>query len=133
MKTQSMLTATLLVLASAILPAASPSPDGPTVQEVLVFDVGPNMNKFIEITKRARAIAEKYGSTGKPRFWMSAYSGPNTGRVIVTVEYPSLVALAQSAAKVRQSPEWQQLLADTQASSIEMVSDSIAVELNPEM
>jgi hypothetical protein len=61
--------------------------------------------------------------------WAAAYAGPQSGAVIVTIEHPSLVALAQSAAKIEPSPEWQQLVADAQASAIKVVSDSIVVEL----
>jgi hypothetical protein len=118
-----------LLFVAATAPAASPPAEGPAVTEVLVFDVGPNFPKFLELTKRANAIAQKYGSTGKARFWMAAYAGRDSGAVIVTVEYPSLVSLAQSSAKVDPSPEWQQLVADAQASAIKVVSDSIVVEV----
>ena len=123
--------ATFLVLVAATVPAASPPSEGPAVTEVIVFDVGPNMAKFLELTKRANSITQKYGSTGKARFWAAAYAGRDSGAVIVTIEYPSLVALAQSAAKVENSPEWQQLVADAQASSIKPISDSIVVEVKP--
>jgi hypothetical protein len=83
----------------------------------------------MELSKRAAAISKKYGSTGKARMWAAAYAGRESGAVIVTVEHPSLVALAQSASKVELSPEWQQLVADAQTSSIKVMSASIVVEL----
>jgi hypothetical protein len=118
-----------LLFVAATAPAASPPVEGPAVTEVLVFDVGANFQKFMELSKRADAVSKKYGSTGKARMWAAAYAGRDSGAVIVTVEHPSLVALARSAAKVEPSPEWRQLVADAQASSIKLMSDSIVVEL----
>jgi hypothetical protein len=99
------------------------------VTHVIVFDVGANMAKFLELTKRAAEIAQKNGDTGKARYWASAHAGPNSGAVIVTVEYPSLVSFAQSETRMQASPEWQKLVADAQATSIKPVSDSIVVEI----
>ena len=120
--------AMMLLFVAATAPAASPPAEGPAVTEVFVFDVGPNLPKFLALSKRADAIAQKYGSTGKARSWMTTYAGPNTGNVIVTVEYPSLVSLAQSRAKVDPSPEWRQLVTDAQM-SIKLVSNSIVMEV----
>ena len=117
-----------LLFVAATAPAASPTGEGPTVTEVFVFDVGPNLPKFMDLSQRADAIAKKYGGTVKARTWMATYSGPNTGNVIVTVEYPSFMSLAQSRAKINASPEWQKLVADAQA-SIKLVSNSIVEEI----
>jgi hypothetical protein len=118
-----------LLFVAATAPAASPPAEGPAVTEVLIFDVGPSLPKFLELSKRADAIGKKYGGTGKARVWMAAYAGPEAGHVIVTVEHPSLVSLAQSTAKINPSPEWQKLVADAQASSIKLMSQSIFVEV----
>ena len=126
---KNLMTGTFLVLASAMAPAASPPSQAPAVTEVIVFDVGPNMAKFLALTKRANAITQKYGSTGKARFWANAYAGRESGTMVVTVEYPSLVSLAQSTAKYDASPEWRHLVADAQAASIKAISDSIVVEV----
>lgn len=120
---------TMLALLAAAAPAASPPNAGPAVSEVLVFDVGGNLEKFMALSKRADSIAQKSGSSGKARTWISAYAGPNSGSVVVVVEYPSMVALAESTTKMRATPEWRQLVADAQSSSIKVVSDSIVVEL----
>lgn len=68
------------------------------------------------------------GDVGKPRFWISAIAGPDSGNVIITVEYPNMVAYAQSTTKVQASPEYQQFIADANATSIKQISNSILVE-----
>jgi hypothetical protein len=114
-----------IVALSSVAAAQEP----PRVTNVIVFDVGADMAKFTELSKRARAIREKYQSTGKVRLWMSAFAGPNTNRVVVTVEYPSLVAMAQSWSKVTASPEWQKLIADARVTNIKRLSDSVLIEM----
>jgi hypothetical protein len=96
---------------------------------VIVFDIGPNMAKFVELTKRASDIARKYGDTGKARYWFSALAGPQSGTVIVTVEYSNRVAFAQSTSKVEASPEWQAFVAEAQQTSIKPISNSVVVEM----
>jgi hypothetical protein len=91
--------------------------------------VGRDLAKFTELSKRAQTINQKYASTGKARMWLAAIAGPDSNRVIVTVEYPSLVAMAQSISKVNSSPEWMQLVADAQATSIRPISNSVVVEI----
>ena len=39
-------------------------------------------------------------------------AGPNTGNVVVAVEYPSMVSMAESNAKVGPTPEWQKFIAE---------------------
>ena len=65
---------------------------------------------------------------GKARIWIAKFAGPDANRVVVTVEYPSMVAMAQSLSKVNASPEWAQLVADAQATNIRPVSNSVVVE-----
>lgn len=119
----------LLMFVVTLAPAASSDQAGPRVTNVIAFDVGRDFAKFMELSKRVGAINEKYASTGKARIWMSEFAGPNSNRVIVTVEYPNMVAMAQSLSKVNASPEWAQLVADAQATEIKPISNSVLVEM----
>jgi hypothetical protein len=56
-------------------------------------------------------------------------TGEGAGRVIVTVEHPSLAALAQSSAKLQASPEFQKWQTDAVASGIKQLSNSLVTEL----
>ena len=123
------LTFALFMLAVACVAGAQ---EPSHITNVIVFDVGPDLAKFRELSKRADAISAKYGSTGKARVWIAAFAGPDSNKVIVAVEYPSLVSMAQSVGKVNSSPEWRQLLADAQATNIKPISNSIMVEIPPQ-
>lgn len=103
--------------------------ESPRVTQVIVLDVGPHMRKFSDRSARAKSIAEKYESAGKARYWTATMAGPDTGRVIVTIEFPSLSALAESVTRMSASPEYAQLVADAEASGIKRLSVSVVSEL----
>jgi hypothetical protein len=128
-KTQITLVAACLLVIVTASSSAAPPAGPPRVTQVVVLDVGASMQKFNDLNNRMDAISTKYQSTGKARFWMTTYAGAEVGRVIVTVEYPSLISLAQSQAKMDASPEYQQWLKDAQTSGIKELSMSIVTEL----
>jgi len=119
---------TLFLIAATAPPAAVAQE--PHVTNVLVFDVGPDLARFMELSKRVKGINDKYGSTGKARIWVAAFAGPDSGRVIVAVEYPSMASMAQSQEKLNSSPEWRQLVTEVQqTTAIKQLSNSVVIEL----
>jgi hypothetical protein len=103
----------------------------PKVINVLAIDTGGDTDKFLEFAKRARQITEQHGGTGNQRVWLSTLAGPNTGSVVVAVEYPSMVSMAQSQAKVNSTPEWQKFVDDFQESGMGVRSNSLSFEITP--
>src|SRR6516162_2608941 len=99
MKTGTILAAFATIAAAPTALAADQPAAAPHVAEVITLDVGANMEKFSELTKRVDAIAKKLQTTGTVRYYVSTWAGTAAGHVIVTVEYPSLASLAQSVAK----------------------------------
>jgi peptidyl-tRNA hydrolase len=75
-------------------------------------------------------ITKKLQVEGTARYYVSSWAGEGTGRVIVTIEHSSLIALAQSVSKLNASPEFQKWQADAQASGIKQLSSSIVTELH---
>ena len=134
MKAQIILVVSLIVAAVTAVSSAAPAAPAagpPHVTEVVVLDVGANMQKFIELSKRVDAIAAKTQAPGHARYWMSTWGGPDSGHVIIAIEYPSLASLAESVAKMNASPEFAKWLADVQASGIKQLSNSVVTELQP--
>jgi hypothetical protein len=131
MRIASLLIALALVFAFTLAPSRSMAQAAPKVIEVTTFDVAGDMPKFLEFYKRAAAIAEKYGSTGESRLWVSTFAGPNTGAVAVATEYPSMLSMAQSGEKIVPTPEWQKLVADFEATDMRAISTSLAEDLTP--
>jgi hypothetical protein len=103
----------------------------PKVIQVVTYDVAGDMPKFLDLYKRAMVIIEKYGSTGESRLWISTLAGPNTGTVAVATEFPSMVSMSESGAKLFPSPEWQKLIDDFEATDMRVLSNSVSVDITP--
>ncbi len=132
MRITSFLIGLALVFAFAMAPSQSTAQEAPKVINVLTYDVAAgDMPKFLELYKRAMVIIKKYESTGESRLWISTLAGPNTGTVAVAIEYPSMVSMAQSGAKVVPSPEWQKLIDDFEATDMRILSNSVSVDITP--
>jgi len=127
MKIKTILVASCFIASMAVSGADAPAP--PHVIEVIVLDVGANMQKFIDQSNRATAIMKKLQVGGTVRYYRSSWAGEGTGHVIVTIEYPSLVAFAQGTSKLDASPDFQRWRADAAASGIKELSSSIVTEL----
>jgi hypothetical protein len=75
-----------------------------------------------------QALLKSKGSSGQIRAWIARYAGPESGSIVVSVEYPSLEALAKDDAMMRNDADlraWLQGLAKIR----KIVSDSIYEEL----
>jgi hypothetical protein len=131
MRIASLLIALTLVFAFALVPSRSMAQGPPKVINVTTYDVAGDMPKFLEFYKRAIALAEQYGSTGKSRLWVSTFAGPNTGSVAVATEYPSMASMAQSGEKLLFTPEWQKLVAEFEAANMRAISSSLAADFTP--
>jgi hypothetical protein len=129
LKTPIVLVASFMVAVVTAVSSAAPPP-APHVTEVIVLDVGAHMQKFLELTKRMDAIQSKYQSTGKAHIWQGSWAGSESGHVIVTVEYPSLLSLAQSEDRTRGAPELASLIAELDASGIRVLSESLVTEVS---
>ncbi len=119
-----------LALATFSFPAAADHHEGgPAVINVLTFDVGTDAAQFIAFTQRANKIQKKIGGQGEQRVWAPMFGDQVAGVVIVTVEYPNFVAMAQSQTKSAASGEWQAFVQDVEASGIRLVSNSVATDV----
>ena len=129
-KTQAVFLASLMAAAVTTVSSAAPPP-APRVTEVIVLDVGSHLQKLIEISRKFDALSVKYHDAGKVRIWQSSLAGSDTARVVVTIEYPSLLSYAQSDDRTRAgAAEYAPVLAELDASGIKILSDSLAPEVS---
>ena len=129
MKIKAILPVASCLLAATMAISAADAPAPPHVTEVIVVDVGGNMQKFEELAKRVDGITKQLHAGGTVRYFVATWAGEGSGRVIVTIEHPSLAALEQSGQKMSASPEFRKWQADAQASGIKVVSESLVTEL----
>ena len=131
MRLSALLVGFALALTFALAPSQASAEGPPKVINVLTIDAKGDLDGFLKFAKRARDLQSKHGGTGTQRVWQSTLAGPNTGSVIVAVEYPSFVSMAQSQAKVGATPEWQKFIKDFQDSDMEVLSSSVSMEVSP--
>ena len=103
---------------------------GPAAMQVFMLGPGDGgVAQLIPLLERGRAIAEQIGSGGKGRYFQVAFGGPTSGSVVVAIEFPSLVALAESETKMNANPDYQKLIADIQAAGVRVLSRAVTIEL----
>jgi hypothetical protein len=130
-KAKILLVASFMIAVVSAGSSAAPPAGPPHVSNVVVLDVGANMQKFIDLSHRMDALTAKLQSTGKARFWDTTWAGSNAGHLVVVVEYPSLASMAASQEKMMASPEYAKWIADAEASGIKVVSQSLLTEVHP--
>jgi hypothetical protein len=85
---------------------------------------------YVKALQEGQALLKSKGSSAQIHAWVARYAGPEAGSIIVTVEYPSLEALAKDDAMMRNDADlraWLERLAKIR----KIVSDSIYEELKP--
>ena len=124
-KTGSALIAGLaLILMSAQALAADP-----VVMRVIVVETA-DVSAYVHEVTNLSALSKKAGVPVTLRVWKARFAGPNTGTVVVSVEYPNLTALAKNDDAMRSNAE---LVAQMKkiASIRKIVSDSVYEEQTP--
>jgi hypothetical protein len=104
---------------------------GPAVQaEVLrvVVVKAQDTAGYVKEVERGRGLFKKAGSPVVLRVWRAQYAGTDAGAVVVSAEYPDLVALARDNDKMATDPDLRAWLAGLDKIRT-IVSDSIYSEL----
>lgn len=77
---------------------------------------------------KVRPILKRLGSAAEVRVWRARFAGPETGTVVVSVEYADLATLAKDEAAAMADPEYRTWLAGL-AKMRKVLSDSTYDEL----
>jgi hypothetical protein len=83
---------------------------------------------YIKGVEQGRPLLKSKGSQATIRVWKGKFAGSDVGRVVVSVEYPSLEALAADVTRMSDDPELKKWL-DGLSKVRTVVSDSIYEEL----
>jgi hypothetical protein len=123
-----------VLLLSAASSAFAQTAAGPTpVSLVLVLDGGPsaaaNLPKLLDVVRHGTALSKKDGAmAGKARLLRSVVGG-DSARILLVVEFPTLVAYATTEAAHAQSADWQKLNTELAASGFRLVSTALDAEV----
>ena len=116
----------LIGLAAAMLFAGMANA---ATMRVVVVDAS-DVAAYVKAVHEGQALLKKKGSAAELHVWIARYAGENAGSVVVSIEYPSLEALAKDDALMRSDAElvaWLERLGKLR----KIVSDSIYEELKP--
>jgi hypothetical protein len=100
-----------------------------TVLRVVTVETD-QVSTYVKEIEHGRAILKRLGSSAVLRVWRAHFAGPNAGSVVVSLEYPSMVVLAQDEAKAYADTEYTSWLGGM-AKIRKVVSDSVYDEMKP--
>ena len=114
----------MMGLLAALLFASAASADTLRVVVVQTTDSA----AYVKALQEGAALLKAKGSQGKIRAWVATFAGPETGTVVVSVEYPNFESLAKDTGLMRSDADlkaWLQSLGKIR----KIVSDSLYEEL----
>jgi hypothetical protein len=83
---------------------------------------------YLRELDKAKVMLKRLGVSVQMRTWRATFAGPEAGTLIVSQEYPSFAAFADSAAKTAADPEFSQWLKSLDKLR-KVASDSLYQEL----
>lgn len=119
----------LIGLALCIAPCTCLFAAEPSLLRVVVVH-SDNVDAYVKELARGQEILKKMQSAATIRVWRARFAGPNAGAVVVSVEYPSLAALASDDAKIAATTEYRDWLKGLDKLR-KIESDSLYEELKP--
>ncbi len=99
------------------------------VRRVVVVETD-DVSAYVEQVARGGAILERLNSRATISVLVAAFAGPNAGDVVVTVEYASLLELAEDDAMASADGEYRAWLAGLDDIRT-IISDSIYRDITP--
>jgi hypothetical protein len=117
--------ALLVLLAGLALPWSAQA----TVLRVVVVQTDDAVT-YVKELERGKALLKRLGSSALLRVWRARFAGAETGTIVVSLEYPSMVVLAGDEAKALADPDYLAWLRGLDKLR-KVVSDSTYDELKP--
>jgi hypothetical protein len=87
-----------------LIGSLSAAADEPTVLRVLLVQTA-DVPGYVHEVESLRALLKKANVADNIRVWQATYAGPDTGAIVVSIEYPNFAALAKANDALRTNPE----------------------------
>jgi hypothetical protein len=101
-----------------------------TVLRVIVVQTDKPDAYAKEVLETGRAHLKRLEGTGTIRVWRAKFAGRDAGSIVVSIEYPSLTALAEDDKKMAADPAMRAWIGDLDKIR-KIVSDSLYTESKP--
>lgn len=123
--TLSLYVASTLILASPLSASAEP------VTQVLEVRVDGDPAEYLSVVRRLDEIGRAVTPGVKIRVWRALLAGEDAGKLIITIEHPSLEAYAAHRTKLQAHKDWASLLQKARKTGRRRVSNSLLAEVTP--
>jgi hypothetical protein len=100
----------LFVALLAMPPAASAAHHEKVLQVVAVQVKPGKLEDYRKQVAKLRAVIDRVGASSTLRMWNATQAGPNTGTVLVALEWKNADTWAAESGKVQGDPEWQKIV-----------------------
>lgn len=107
--------------------AATAVADSSVVLRVVAIKTA-DVPAYVQEIDKARGMLKRLGLDVRVRVWRATFAGPDTGNVIVSQEYTSMVGFADGMTKAMADPEYVQWLKNLDKVRT-VVSDSLYREM----
>lgn len=97
----------MLLLGSALIAM----PAEAAVMRVAVVETA-DAAAYAKNLEKTRAILKRLGIQAEVRLWRARFAGPQTGALIISVEYSDMASLGAADAKMAGDAEWQAFVAE---------------------
>jgi len=96
----------------------------------VIYVQAPDVGAYLKALEDGKVLLKQKGSPAQLHVWFARYAGSDAGSVMVTVEYPSLEALAKDDGMMRSDADLRAWL-ERVGKLRKIVSDSIYEEMKP--
>jgi hypothetical protein len=124
-----LLSAALVLLIAA--PLDSRAADPPAIVQVIVIDTNGDNDAFLSKAQEAREIFKRLGIDARRRYMQASLAGEESGNIALTIDYPSLKALAEAGEKLSNDAQWQAYVQWIGEKGMSVVSNSVWVDRTP--
>ena len=115
----------LFLFAPPVTAEEAPQP----VMQVTFIDTNGDNAKYLELYDKISEVYKNTGNPGARTLWGAGFAGTATGTTILTVEYPSMSAMAEANGKTFASKEYQALSTEFQSAGMSFTSNSLMFNL----
>ena len=105
--------------------------DSAGVLQAVVINTNGKDDALLAEAKKNEKIFKRLGIQARRRYLQATLAGPQTGTMIVSIDYPSLTAFAEAQAKLAEDKEWQEYLSRVVGAGMTIESNSIYRDLTP--
>jgi hypothetical protein len=123
-------TVALLFILALVFPASTTLLAADQVVLRVIVVKTDNPDGYVKELEKGKALLKKLGSSAVIRVWRARFAGPETGSMVVSVEYPSLAAVVKDEAAAQASAEYQAWFKGLDKIR-HVTSDSLYNELTP--